>query len=83
MITGIALGKVTAWNNCPLRTEKGTGCPNLQTLLLGSVSFVCGESQMLKASKQASKTNPKPTKLKMLLFNELRFIMKKKKSRCC
>lgn len=45
------------------------------TLLLGSVWCVGSESQMLKASKQASKTNPKLTKLKMLLFNELHFIL--------
>lgn len=53
------------------------------TLLLGSVWFVGSESQTLTVSKQARKTNPKPTKLEMLPFNELLFILKKKKSRCC
>lgn len=50
-----------------------------ETLLLGSVWFVGSEAQMVKASK----TNPKPTKFKMLPFSELHFIMKKKKFRCC
>lgn len=47
------------------------------TLLLGSVWFVGSESQMLKASKQTSKANAKPTKLKMLPFP---FILKKKEA---
>ena len=80
MITGIALGRVTAYR--PLRTENFWRSASA-TLLLGSAWFVGSESQMPKASKQANKTNPIPTKLKMLPFNELHFITKKKKSRCC
>lgn len=66
------------WNDCPIRTEKGPGCPSLK-LLLGSACFVGSESQMIKASK----TNLKPTKVKMLPVSELHFIMKKKNFRCC
>jgi len=57
MIKGIALGRVTVWNNCPLRTEKGTGCPDLQRSSWAQCGLLAMNHRCFKqASKQGKKT---------------------------
>lgn len=60
MITGIALGRVTAWNNHPLRTQKGTGCPDLQLSSWAQCGLLAVNHRCLRQPNKQAKQTPNP-----------------------